>query len=123
MSSLDCWKFFTALFFSMATAAHASPIGDDDKGSFDVLILADMDDASFDAQFECPETLATADEREEAFERYTTWTTLRHPDWNFRKRLDVRGGLLRRHACATTLANVSASALPAFPASAYPRRR
>jgi hypothetical protein len=112
-----------ALLSLAATAAHAAAIGDADKADIDVLILADMDDASFDAQFQCPETLANADEREEAFERYTTWVTLRHADWNFRKRLDVRAGLLRRHACTTTLANVSASALPAFPASAYPPRK
>lgn len=119
-------RFAAGLFIVLlacAGAARAAPIGDADKGDFDVVILADMDDAAFDAQFQCPETLPTADDREEAFERFTTWTRLRHPDWNFRKRLDVRLGLLRRHACTATLAKLTDSARPAFPPAAYTARK
>ncbi|MEJ1969068.1 MAG: hypothetical protein WDN03_10630 [Rhizomicrobium sp.] len=95
-------------------SAHAAPLGDADKAQIDAVILADTDDASFDAAFQCPEALESADARTDAFERYLTWAHLRHPDWNFKKRLDVRTGLLRRHGCTATLANVSASAQPAF---------
>jgi hypothetical protein len=110
----------TIAALALATAAHASPLGDADRGDIDTVILADMDDDAFDAQFVCPETLGTADDRLEAFERYTNWAHLRHPDWNFQKRLEVRASLLRRHACAATLANVVNSGQPAFPGWAYP---
>jgi hypothetical protein len=109
--------------FALATAAHASPLGDADRGDIDIVILADMDDAAFDAQFQCPETLATADDREEEFGRYTAWAHLRHPEWSFQKRLDARAALLHRHACAATLAKVTSSSQPAFPGWAYPPRK
>ncbi|MEI9988498.1 MAG: hypothetical protein WDM86_00525 [Rhizomicrobium sp.] len=73
-----------------------------------------VDDATFDAAFQCPETLAGADAREDELQRYAAWAKAMHPDWNFRKRLDVRYGLLRRHACAQTMANIAAAARPAF---------
>ena len=113
----------TIAMFIAATAGQASPLGDADKADIDIVILADMDDAAFDAQFVCPETLATADEREEEFERYTAWAHLRHPGWDFRKRLDARTGFLRRHNCTATLAKVTASGQPAFPGWAYPPRK
>ena len=106
-----------------ATVAHASPLGDADKADIDIVILADMDDATYDAQFVCPETLPTADDREEEFERYTTWAHLRHADWNFQTRLAVRTALLRRHACTATLAKVTSSGQAAFPGRAYPPRK
>lgn len=93
----------------VAGAASAAEASDDDA-----LILANIDDATYDAGFQCPETLAAVDAREDDLARYMDWARLRHPDWTFRKRLDVRYGLLRRHACAVTLANVAASARPAF---------
>lgn len=105
------------------TAAHASPLGDADKGEIDTVILGDMDDQSFDGQFQCPEALATPDEREDEFSRFTTWAHLRHPDWSFRQRLDARLALLRRHNCAATLAKVTDSQRPAFPGWAYPPRK
>lgn len=114
---------FAAVLVAAATAAHATALGDADRGDIDTIILADIDDAAFDAQFQCPETLATADDREEAFERYTAWARLRHPDWSFQQRLEVRTGLLRRHACAATLAKVTSSGQPAFPGWAYPPRK
>ena len=73
-----------------------------------------VDDATFDANFQCPETLADADAREAEIHRYLAWARAVHPDWNFRKRLDVRYGLLRRHACAQTMANIATAAHPAF---------
>ncbi len=73
-----------------------------------------LDDAAFDAQFQCPETFREADARIEEFQRYVEWAREVHPDWNFRKRLDVRYGLLRRHNCAETLARIASSAQPAF---------
>lgn len=75
---------------------------------------AQLDDAAFDAAFQCPEALSGAENRMEELARYFAWARERHPDWNFRKRLDVRYGLLRRHACATTLASITASARPPF---------
>ncbi|MEI9886525.1 MAG: hypothetical protein WDN08_08480 [Rhizomicrobium sp.] len=86
--------------------AQAAPPGEDAP--------APLDDVAFDAAFLCPETLAGADSRIEELARYFAWAKLRHPDWNFRKRLDVRYGLLRRHACAITLAQMASSARPAF---------
>ena len=113
----------TIAAFALATAAHASPLGDADRADIDIVILADMDDAAFDAQFVCPETLPTADDREEEFGRYTAWAHVRHPEWSFQKRLEARTGLLRRHACTVTLAKVSSSGQPAFPGWAYPPRK
>jgi len=73
-----------------------------------------LDDATVDSQFQCPETIADQDGRIDELQRYMDWARERHPDWNFRKRLDVRYGLLRRHACTETLANLVASQRPAF---------
>jgi hypothetical protein len=73
-----------------------------------------LDDAAFDAQFECPEAFRDADARIEEFQRYVEWAREVHPDWNFKKRLDVRFGLLRRHNCAETLARIASSAQSAF---------
>jgi len=87
-------------------AADAAP---DDAG-----ILAHIDDATYDAGFQCPEALADPEQREEDLARFMAWAKLRHPDWNLRKRLDVRYGLLRRHGCTATLAAIAASAKPAF---------
>jgi hypothetical protein len=72
------------------------------------------DDAGFDTQFQCPETITDRDAQIDEILGYQTWVRDHHPDWSFRKRLDVRYGLLRRHACAVTLANLAASARPAF---------
>lgn len=76
--------------------------------------VAALDDAAFDAQFQCPERLADRDGRIEEIQRYQAWARDHHPDWNLKKRLDVRYGLLRRHACAVTLANVAASSRAPF---------
>jgi len=73
-----------------------------------------LDDAAFDAQFQCPETIHDADARIEEMQRYVDWAREVHPDWTFKKRLDVRYGLLRRHACAQTLAKIASSAQLAF---------
>ncbi len=94
-----------ALLTGVAETAAAQDASDND---------AARDDAAFDAQFQCPETIADKDARLEEIERYQAWASEHHPDWNLRKRLDVRYGLLRRHACAVTLANVAASARPPF---------
>jgi hypothetical protein len=72
------------------------------------------DDATFDAQFQCPETISGADERIEEYARWTAWARAVHPDWNFKKRLDVRYALLKHHACAATLSNIAMSERPAF---------
>jgi hypothetical protein len=73
-----------------------------------------LDDATFDAQFQCPEAFRDADARIDEMQRFVEWTREVHPDWGFRKRLDVRYGLLRRHNCAATLAKIASSAQPAF---------
>lgn len=86
----------------------------DDTASGDQEILAGLDDIAVDSQFQCPETIADADAQEAEIQRYYAWAAVRHPEWNFRKRVDVRYGLLRRHACAATIAKVDASARPAF---------
>ena len=75
---------------------------------------APLDDAAFDAGFQCPQSYDNADSRMDEIARYFAWTKLRHPDWSFRKRLDVRYGLLRRHACTTTLANMASAVRPPF---------
>ncbi len=76
------------------------------------VVLAD--DASFDAAFQCPETFRSADLRLEEFQRYVAWAKEAHPDWNLRKRMNVRYGLLRRHGCTATLANIAGSTRPPF---------
>ena len=86
----------------------------DDPSDSDAPAVSTLDDASFDSQFQCPETLADRDARMDEALRYQAWARLNHPGWNLRKRMDVRYGLLRRHACAVTLANVAASARPPF---------
>ncbi|MEJ0024422.1 MAG: hypothetical protein WDN01_00215 [Rhizomicrobium sp.] len=101
--------FATALVAFIILSGAARAADGDDAGT-----LALVDDASFDAAFQCPETLADADAREAELHRYAAWAKAMHPDWSFRKRLDVRYGLLRRHACAQTMANIAAAARPAF---------
>ncbi|HUO89084.1 MAG TPA: hypothetical protein VMU08_07910 [Rhizomicrobium sp.] len=100
-----------AIGLSFAGGASAAEPG---AAPDDSVIVANIDDATYDAGFQCPEGLGDPDAREEDLARFMAWAKLRHPDWNFRKRLDVRYGLLRRHACAVTLANITASAQPAF---------
>jgi hypothetical protein len=97
---------FVALMLLTAAAA-AGDLPDDPS-------LARIDDVAYDAGFQCPETLADPDQREEDLARFMIWAKLRHPDWNLKKRLDVRYGLLRRHGCTATLANITSSAKPAF---------
>ena len=75
---------------------------------------APLDDAAFDAGFQCPQSYDNAESRMDEIARYFAWAKNRHPDWSFRKRLDVRYGLLRRHACTTTLANMASAARPPF---------
>ena len=72
------------------------------------------DDATFAARFVCPEALNDPDERIAELAAYMEWARDHHPEWNLRKRLDVRYGLLRRHACESTLAHLAASARPPF---------
>jgi hypothetical protein len=96
----------------LSGAAYAADADDGTAG--DTPAVAALDDAAFDAQFQCPETFADKDGRIDELERYQAWAREQHPDWNLRKRLDVRYGLLRRHACAVTLANVALSAQPPF---------
>lgn len=98
--------------FTMLSGAALAADDGDDASAPDTPAL--VDDATFDTNFQCPETLADQDAREDELHRYVAWARATHPDWNFRKRLDVRYGLLRRHACAQTLANIAASARPAF---------
>jgi len=98
--------------FTMLSGAALAADGDDAASPPDAPAL--LDDATFDANFQCPETLADQDAREDEFHRYLAWARAAHPDWSFRKRLDVRYGLLRRHACARTLANIASSARPPF---------
>ena len=93
-----------AIFMFAAPAAFAD----------DIASVSGLDDAAVDARFQCPETIADADGRLDEFQRYQAWATDRHPDWNLRKRTDVRYGLLRRHACAATLAHLAASARAPF---------
>jgi hypothetical protein len=104
-------RAFAGSFIALGLLAGAAQAAD---APDDSVILANIDDTTYDAGFQCPETLADVDAREDDLARYMDWARLRHPDWTFRKRLDVRYGLLRRHACAVTLANVAASARPAF---------
>jgi hypothetical protein len=98
-----------ALLASAAFAADPPAAGPDDT-----VILAQIDDATYDAGFQCPETLASPELREDDLARFMAWAKHRHPDWNLRKRLDVRYGLLRRHGCAVTLSNIASSSQPAF---------
>lgn len=98
--------FAAVAVLSMSVAAFADDTADQTAVA--------QQDADFDAQFVCPETISDHDARIEEFQTYMDWAKAHHPDWNLRKRLDVRYGLLRRHACATTLANLAASQRPAF---------
>jgi hypothetical protein len=93
-----------------APAAPAAAAATDDTAAD----RGPLDDATFDAQFQCPETIHDADARIEEMQRYVDWVREVHPDWTFRKRLDVRYGLLRRHGCAQTLAKIASSAQAAF---------
>jgi len=101
----------SCLLFAAAVAAEHSP---------DTPALAAIDDQAFDSQFQCPESLASDDERIDEYQRYLVWSRIRHPDWSFKKRMDVRYGLLHRHGCAATLRNVGSSAMPAFPPAPPP---
>ena len=89
-------------------------VNDDGASDTDAPAVTTTDDATFDSQFQCPETITDRDAQIEDALAYQAWAHLNHPDWSLRKRMDVRYGLLRRHACTVTLANVAASALPPF---------
>lgn len=102
-----------AIVFAIVMIAGA-PAFADDATPDSATPPAAADDAAFDGQFQCPETLADRDARIDEILGYQAWVREHHPEWNFRKRLDVRYGLLRRHACTVTLANLAASARPAF---------
>jgi len=102
---------FTMLSGTMLCGVALAADGDDAAPSD---APAHVDDATFDANFQCPETLADQDTREAELHRYAAWARAVHPEWNFKKRLDVRYGLLRRHACAQTMANIASSTKPAF---------
>jgi hypothetical protein len=100
--------------FSLAAtwaAAEQSP---------DTSALSSIDDPAFDSRFQCPGALASDDDRIDEYQRYLAWSRVRHPDWSFKKRMDVRYGLLRRHGCAATLRNIGSSAMPAFPPAPPP---
>ena len=98
----------------VAASLFAAPSAFADDTVADAPSQATLDDADFDGQFQCPETIADQDGRLDEFQRYQAWAMDHHPDWNLRKRTDVRYGLLRRHACAVTLANVASSSRPPF---------
>ncbi len=99
-----------AAFTMLSGSALAADSDDTDAPDTPALV----DDATFDANFQCPETLADQDAREAEYQRYAAWARAAHPEWNFKKRLDVRYGLLRRHACAQTMANIASAERPAF---------
>ena len=103
-------RLFAVAFvaFTMSCGAGLAQ-SDDDAAPAPSDAPALLDDASFDAQFQCPETLPDKDSRLAEYDRWTDWARAAHPDWTFKKRLDVRYGLLRRHACAVTLANIANS--------------
>jgi hypothetical protein len=110
-----------AATLTMLAAPVFAADGDDDNASAPAATAdtatddqGPLDDAAFDAQFQCPEAFHDADARIEEFQRYVDWARETHPDWNFRKRIDVRYGLLRRHNCAETLGKIASSAQPAF---------
>jgi hypothetical protein len=106
-------RSFAIALVAFTMLSGAALAGDrDDTAASDAPAI--VDDATFDAGFQCPETLSTEDSREAEFYRYVAWARAVHPDWNFKKRLDVRYGLLRRHACTQTLANIAFSGRPAF---------
>ncbi len=107
-------RFIITLALAAVLVGAQDARADDWDGAADDATLSAIDDATFDAQFQCPEAFADADARIDEFQRFDGWARLRHPDWNLRKRLDVRYGLLRRHACAVTLAKLVSSARPPF---------
>lgn len=110
-------KFFAIAFAAFALTAGAAFAASDDAAGDDTAAAAPpsvSDDASYDAQFQCPETLASRDARIAEYAGWTAWARQVHPNWNFKKRLDVRYGLLRRHGCAATLAAIANSERPAF---------
>jgi hypothetical protein len=100
--------------FGAFTMLSGAALAADSDDTAPVEAPAIVDDATFDAQFQCPETITGADERIEEYARYVAWVRTAHPDWNFRKRLDVRYGLLKHHGCSATLVNIAMSGRPAF---------
>ena len=104
----------SALVFAIIVIAGAPAFADDTAPDTAPPVPIAADDTTFDAQFQCPETIADRDARIDEILAYESWARDHHPDWTFRKRLDVRYGLLRRHACTVTLANLAASARPPF---------
>lgn len=101
--------FAIALMAGLVGGVAQGALADDSTDTTGEVRVVALDDTAFDAQFQCPETITDPDARIDAFARYTEWARQQHPDWNLRKRLDVRYGLLRRHACAVTLAKLAES--------------
>ncbi|MBD8871198.1 hypothetical protein [Rhodanobacter sp. DHB23] len=63
-------------------------------------------DAQFDAQFLCPESLASDQARDTATRRFVYWVRQNHGDWTILQMVKFRLRLLEEHGCKQTLQNI-----------------
>jgi hypothetical protein len=64
-------------------------------------------DAAFASAFQCPEGMASDNERRQALVDYFRWTQARHPDWSVADAIEFKKTLLVRHQCAASLRDLA----------------
>jgi hypothetical protein len=66
-----------------------------------------MTDVAIDAAFQCPEALASDDQRRGALVGYFHWAQVRHPNWSVAEAVQFREALLVRHRCTASLRDLA----------------
>jgi len=62
--------------------------------------------ADFSKTFQCPENLATEQDKKNALQAFLTWAQKKYPDLTVDKVVKLRTKLLKEHHCNKTLANI-----------------
>jgi hypothetical protein len=68
--------------------------------------ITTLNDAQFNSQFRCPETIGDADERSAAVAGFVHWAKKQHPEWSVIELVQARIALLERHRCDETLKQI-----------------
>lgn len=69
-----------------------------------------LSDTGYTQSFQCPESLATPEERIDAVSAFVTWAQRAHPDWTLAEFTSYRMQLLVEHQCEATLATIRSRA-------------
>ncbi len=90
----------------VAMIALPRPAAAQASGQATEQITAPVSDTELDARFQCPESLASDDERAQAVDAYFDWVQAQHGDWTVGQAIRFRMDLLTGHHCAKTLQNI-----------------